>query len=62
MSNINIGPNTTSKLLKQVRGNLSKVGATKAYTMNFKKDWNSLIGEGDAEMVIEMLCNKKEYF
>lgn len=61
LSNINIGPNTAYKLLKQSRGGFENTGATETDAKNFKRDWNSFIGQSDADMVIEKLNKKKEF-
>ncbi|KAI3700679.1 hypothetical protein L2E82_45316 [Cichorium intybus] len=48
--------------MKESRGGFDKTGATQTDAKNFKRDWNAFIGENDADMVIEKLNKKKEYF
>lgn len=56
-----MGPVTAFKVLKQTQGRFENVGATQVEFKNFKRDWNSIIGEGNVDFVIENLSKKKEY-
>lgn len=62
LGNINMGPNKGFKVLKQARGGYEKVGATVVDCKNFKRDFNSLIGDKDADMVIEQMLKKQQHY
>ncbi|XP_076922681.1 protein FAR1-RELATED SEQUENCE 5-like [Bidens hawaiensis] len=62
LSTLNLGPVKSFNILRTEYGGFDDVGVTAADCKNFKRTINCYIGEFDAEMIVQRLLNKKEYF
>ncbi|KAK1407734.1 hypothetical protein QVD17_39359 [Tagetes erecta] len=58
---INLGPVRAFNILKSLMGGYAEVGATKADFKNYKRDLNKYIGEYDADMIVQLILNKKKH-
>ncbi|KAK1414701.1 hypothetical protein QVD17_30451 [Tagetes erecta] len=57
----NLGPVRAFNILKSLMGGYAEVGATKADFKNYKRDLNKYIGEYDADMIVQLILNKKKH-
>ncbi|XP_076914823.1 protein FAR1-RELATED SEQUENCE 5-like [Bidens hawaiensis] len=62
LSTLNLGPVRSFNILRTIYGGFDDVGVTAADCKNYKRNINCDIGEFDAEMIVQRLLNKKEYF
>ena len=62
LSNVNIGPVRSWKVLKEMYGGFEYIGATDVECKNYKRGLNEFIGERDAQMVVDKLLSREEYF
>ncbi|PWA34923.1 FAR1 DNA binding domain, Zinc finger, SWIM-type, MULE transposase domain, FHY3/FAR1 family [Artemisia annua] len=62
LSNVNIGPVKSWKVLKEMYGGFEYIGATDVDCKNYKRALNEFIGERDAQMVVDKLLSREEYF
>ncbi|KAK1415083.1 hypothetical protein QVD17_30854 [Tagetes erecta] len=61
LAGINLGPVRAFHILKSLMGGYAEVGAIKADFKNYKKDLNKYIGEYDADMIVQLILNKKKH-
>ncbi|XP_024988220.1 protein FAR1-RELATED SEQUENCE 5-like [Cynara cardunculus var. scolymus] len=57
----NIGPVRAHKLQVCLKGGYDEVGSTVVDYKNFKRDLNNYIGDGDVQMVVNMLNDRRQY-
>lgn len=62
ISRENVGSVRGFKLLKEICGGYSKVGALVADSKNNRRDMNLFIGDRDAQMVVEKLLSRKHLY
>jgi hypothetical protein len=60
-SQVNLGPVKGFHLLRQIYGNYDFVGVSSVDCKNYKRDVLDFIGKNDAQMLVEMLLNKKDF-
>ncbi|KAK9073289.1 hypothetical protein SSX86_007613 [Deinandra increscens subsp. villosa] len=61
MSRMNVGPVRALNMMREIYGGFEEVGASREDFKNYRKKYNTLIGEYDAEMAVNHLMRKKEY-
>ncbi|PWA41242.1 golgin candidate 5 [Artemisia annua] len=61
-SNVNIGPVKSWKVLKEMYGGFEYIGATDVDCKNYRRGLNEFIGERYAQMVVDKLLSREEYF
>ncbi|PWA65993.1 FAR1 DNA binding domain, Zinc finger, SWIM-type, MULE transposase domain, FHY3/FAR1 family [Artemisia annua] len=62
LSNVNLGPVRSFKVMKEMYGGFENIGATSVDCKNFRRDMNNFIGNRDAHMVVEKLLGRAEFF
>ena len=61
LSSINLGPVRSFHIMSSLCGGYAELGATKADFKNYKRDLNMYIGEYDADMIVQLILNKKKH-
>ncbi|PWA79107.1 FAR1 DNA binding domain, Zinc finger, SWIM-type, MULE transposase domain, FHY3/FAR1 family [Artemisia annua] len=61
LSNVNIGPIRSWKVLKEMYGGFEYIGATDVECKNYKRGLNEFIAERDAQMVGPTLCSNTDF-
>jgi hypothetical protein len=59
ISRENVGPVRGFKLMKEICGGYSKVGAFVSDCKNHRKAMNAFIGDRDAQMIVDKLLSRK---
>ncbi|GJX58633.1 FAR1-related sequence 5-like protein, partial [Tanacetum coccineum] len=62
ISNLNMGPVRVFKLMKEIYSGFENIGATTTDCKNEIRDMNVFVGEDDAQMVVDKLLSKQEFF
>ena len=61
LTEASIGPSVGYRILTKIHGGHEAVGASKTDCKNWKRKYNSYIGEADSQMMVNMLKQKKEF-
>ncbi|GKB24069.1 FAR1 DNA binding domain, zinc finger, SWIM-type, MULE transposase domain containing protein [Tanacetum coccineum] len=61
LSNVNLGPVRSFKVMKEMYGGFENIGATSFECKNFRRVLNHLIGNRDAHMVVQKLLARAEF-
>lgn len=60
-SQVNLGPVKGFNLLRQIYGDYDFIGASSVDCKNYRREVLDFIGKNDAQMLVEMLMNKKDF-
>ncbi|GKC01720.1 FAR1-related sequence 5-like protein isoform X1 [Tanacetum coccineum] len=61
LSNVNLGPVRSFKVMKEMYGGFENIGATSVECKNFRRGLNHFIGNRDAHMVVQKLLARAEF-
>ncbi|GKD41091.1 FAR1 DNA binding domain, zinc finger, SWIM-type, MULE transposase domain containing protein, partial [Tanacetum coccineum] len=61
LSNVNLGPVRSFKVMKEMYGGFENIGATSVECKNFRRGLNHFIGNRDAHMVVQKLLARVEF-
>ena len=62
LSNGNLGPTRAWNVFKEMCGGFENIGVTDAECRNYKRNLNNFIGTRDAQMVVDKLLSRQEFF
>ncbi|PWA96581.1 FAR1 DNA binding domain, FHY3/FAR1 family [Artemisia annua] len=62
LSNANLGPTRAWNVFKEMCGGFENIGVTDVECRNYKRNLNNFIGTRDAQMVVDKLLSRQEFF
>lgn len=61
LNDASVGPSVGYRILSKIHGGHEGVGASKNDCRNWKRKYNSYMGDADSQMMVNMLKQKKEF-
>nr|GEW87156.1 FAR1 DNA binding domain, zinc finger, SWIM-type, MULE transposase domain, FHY3/FAR1 family [Tanacetum cinerariifolium] len=62
LSNVNLGPVRSWKVMKEMYDGFENIGATDVECKNYRRGLNEFIGNRNAQMVVDKLLSREEFF